>query len=183
MRHRFNAQSAVMVQHPMSLCVSGSEIRRIKQTCPEIMRKNRSLVEVLLDFLQPFTKSPYSVGVGGVKVSDVESRNRCKSFTTAITTIIPGPNQPNTLYPYLQPLVEDLSRTSVSGMRVPASFGCISDAEAGGSGAGRAAPGGTGLAAGGAGGSGAGRAAPGGTGLAAGGAGGSGAGRAAPGGT
>jgi len=83
------------------------------------MRKDRSLVEVTLDFLQPFSKSPYSVGVGGIKVSDVEPRNRCKSFTTAITTVIPGPNQPNTMYPYLLPLVSDLEHLSSSGMSVP----------------------------------------------------------------
>lgn len=86
------------------------------------MGKDRSLVEVLLDFLQPYTKSPYGVGVGGIRVSDVEARNRCKSFTTAITTIIPGPNQPHTMYPYLLPLVEDLGKLSALGMSVPNSM-------------------------------------------------------------
>ncbi|GIL58328.1 hypothetical protein Vafri_13395 [Volvox africanus] len=95
----------------------GEAMAHLRKECPEIKRKDHSTLELMVDWFQPF-KTSYSIGVVGGRVSDVEARNRGKSYGTVIFSIIPGPSQPGTMTPYLRPLVSELSDLAMNGMDV-----------------------------------------------------------------
>lgn len=58
-------------------------------------------VDLLLDWLQPWSSTQYSLGVLGIRIPDVEPKNVGKNYCMKPLAIIPGPKAPNTIRPYL----------------------------------------------------------------------------------
>ena len=63
-----------------------------------------------VDWFQPFTHTAFSVGVLYLSVMNLPRHLRYKRENIIIVGIIPGPNEPQSLNPFLQPLVKDLKK-------------------------------------------------------------------------
>jgi len=80
----------------------GSEATRLAEKLGvQWSSSNTSLVEFLLDWVNPFKGSSYTVGVLGVRFADIGNRHRGKSRFIKPLIIIPGPRKPKLLQPYI----------------------------------------------------------------------------------
>jgi hypothetical protein len=72
----------------------------------------------MLDWLEPFNSIAYSVGIIGIRCADIEPRNKGKAYNVMPLVIIPGPQQPKNLRPYVEKLLTELRELSFEGMTV-----------------------------------------------------------------
>jgi hypothetical protein len=94
--------SSVMRVYCLRASRAGTMLDNItSQVGEEFFSRNSSGYELCLDWLEPFDSVAYSVGVLGIRSSDIPDDTKNRLEFTEILAIIPGPRQPPCLRPYL----------------------------------------------------------------------------------
>lgn len=81
-----------------------------------------SFYDIGIDWVAPYNSTTYTIGIVFLRCVDVSNGDQCKSWNTVVIGIIPGPNQPERLSPYLEPLVAELERLGLHGMTVTETY-------------------------------------------------------------
>jgi len=80
----------------------GSEAERMLQELGEdFISMLNSIIEILADWVEPYSTATHSTGVIGIRYMDVDAANMGKSEFVKPLLIIPGPRKPLKLRPYL----------------------------------------------------------------------------------
>jgi hypothetical protein len=81
---------------------TGTEAKRLLEVLGDSWNSiDSAMIELLIDWLQPFKGSSYSVGVAGIRVMDLEDRHRGKAAFVKPLFVIPGKYKPKIIRPYL----------------------------------------------------------------------------------
>lgn len=81
-------------------------------------KDNNSCYELLLDWVQPYNSVHHSVGVLAIKCADLDPANLGKAQFIRTVAVIPGPNQPAKIRPYLERTMKAFNLHASHAIRV-----------------------------------------------------------------
>ena len=82
-----------------------------------LFHQDNSVYQIGMDFAEPFNTRSYSSGVVGLRCRDIPHAHRCKLAFCAPLVIIPGPQQPKDIAPYLQLIFQEIEIAGREGER------------------------------------------------------------------
>ena len=77
---------------------------------PFLSELNNWCLALNVDWFNPYKQTPYSVGAMYLSILNLPRAERFKVHNMILVGLIPGPNEPSDMNPFLSPLVEDLKR-------------------------------------------------------------------------
>jgi hypothetical protein len=89
-------------------------------------------IDLLVDWLQPYSSVSHSVGIISIRCADVSPRNLGKKSSSRIVAIIPGPKMPENANSYIIGILEEFKQALESRMTLSVKLPCSVDGQSAG---------------------------------------------------